>query len=58
MSPVLTKKKTMPPRVERQEEDYVFPDRIVLDDVSFSDLSAEMANPSEPTAALRALFKR
>lgn len=36
---------------------YVFPERIVLDEASFADFSAEMANPSEPTAALRVLFK-
>ena len=57
MPPVLTKKKTMHFRSE-QREDYVFPERIVLDVDAFEEFSAEMTNPRPPNAALRALFKR
>ena len=44
---------------EREAEDeYVFAERIVLDDESFEAFSAAVTNPDEPNEALRALFKK
>ena len=40
------------------EEDYVFSERIVLDNESFDAFSAAVMNPEKPNEALRALFKK
>jgi len=43
---------------ESRGAEYVFPQRIVLDDVSWQTFCSEMENPRPPNAALRALFKK
>lgn len=60
MSPVRKIQQTPTSRLtEREVEgDYVFADRIVLDDESFDAFSAAVTNPDEPNEALRALFKK
>jgi uncharacterized protein (DUF1778 family) len=60
MMPVRKSQMTTPSRAtEREVEDeYVFADRIVLDDESFEAFSAAVTNPDEPNEALRALFKK
>lgn len=51
---------TSPPRhVQRDARDeYVFPERIDLDEASLAAFEAEMANPAPPNAALLALFAK
>jgi hypothetical protein len=51
---------TIPPRHAQRdvEAEYLFPERIVLDEASLAAFEAEMANPSEPNEALRALFRK
>lgn len=46
------------PLLSSSGDDYVFPEKIVLDEASFEEFNAEMENPSEPTPALRALLVR
>lgn len=50
----------IPSRFTEREvgNDYVFAERIVLDDESFEAFSAAVMNPDEPNEALRALFKK
>lgn len=50
--------KTIPPHAERDEEDYVFPQRIVVDEETFAALSTRIERPRAPNEALRALFKK
>jgi uncharacterized protein (DUF1778 family) len=60
MTPVRKSQTTTPSRpTEREVEDeYVFPERIVLDDESFEVFGAAVTNPDAPNEALRALFKK
>ncbi len=55
---VLVRKIQTTSRLTEVEGDYVFVDRIVLDDESFDAFSAAVTNPDEPNEALRALFKK
>lgn len=58
--PVRKSRTTAPSRpAEREvENEYVFTERIVLDDESFEAFSAAVTNPDAPNEALRALFKK
>jgi uncharacterized protein (DUF1778 family) len=60
MMPVRKSQPTTSSRLTEHEvkDDYVFAERIVLDDESFEAFSAAVTNPDEPNQALRALFKK
>lgn len=46
---------TSPPALD---EDFVFPERIVLDDESFARFTHAVQNPREPNETLLAMFKK
>jgi hypothetical protein len=60
MMPTRDSQTTVPscPTDREVENEYVFAERIVLDDESFEAFSAGVTNPDEPNEALRAVFKK
>jgi hypothetical protein len=56
MAPVLKIKPTMMP--QREDVDYVPPQRFVVDAETAARIEDRIANPQKPNDALRALFKK